>query len=262
MAESCVQDVEQPSTESNSTLSELSKTVSKSISTRSSPLDEAGDRTTARDTARSSRRVSLNVTLTDSKTMASNAGSAGTSTRVSPQPDQSAAAYGTRSRHRGVNRPNYAEDKESEMEFEYSITRATHNPDSKPRFSQKKDTHDTSTKKASHDNGNSKPSTASSVTALNEIILATHPAQPESKKRKAPGSSVTTSSSTPSHPPTRKSSTHHSSTRISTRDSSMVVFEKHGRRLRDGCLISDNGNKYKVNGRVMPVSVSQEKQHY
>ena len=257
MADPSKQDTERESANHNPAQPEVSKTTSQSISTRTSSLDESREQIEAPDTTTSSRRVSLNAISTAPRTLSSTADSPNTSARVSPQPDQSAAAYGTRSRHRGVNRPNYAEDKESEMEFEYSISRSSNNPDSKSRPSQKKDIHDAGAKKASNTDADPKGSTASIIPASKETTVAAHPPQPESRKRKAPGSSANAAPTTPSHLPTRKASSHHSSTRPSARGSNMISFEKHGRRLKDGCLIADDSKKYTVNGMLWIICIAK-----
>ncbi|PQE20132.1 hypothetical protein CJF30_00001455 [Rutstroemia sp. NJR-2017a BBW] len=179
------------------------------------------------------------------------------------------AAYGTRSRNRtGTARPNYAEDKEMDVDIE--IAAAMKEGRKGPRGK------DTSTSNPT-DNGksiaaakqNGAPETEQPAPPLNhnkEQIPGTStfsanpttaPSQP-SKKRKAPGQSATVAAqpSPPNPPQNGVSAPATTRTAASTslvggfRESNMLSFDNCGGRLRDKKLVADDGTVFQVNDHV------------
>ena len=171
-----------------------------------------------------------------------------------------ASPYGTRSRNRASNsRPNYAEDKDTEMDFEYTTSRtsqASAAPASQPM--QRKISSGSYGKKNTANNVAPRGANVAAAAALKEPIPGTSSFSvndSQSKKRKAPGSSATTNpaSSSSQQPPsssTRKSSQSANLNQSAYRDSNVVTFENNGAYLSHGSLTADDKTKYRVNGEA------------
>lgn len=174
-----------------------------------------------------------------------------------------ASPYGTRSRNRATNaRPNYAEDKDSEMDFEYTTSRASHA--SAPTTSQpmqRKTSSGSHGRKSTTTNVNHKvhATPPSAATAPREPIPGTSSFSvndSQSKKRKAPGSGATVAhtsaaSQAPHSSTSRKAAQHSAATSSASRENNMVTFESSGAYLSHGCLTADDKTKYKVNGECI-----------
>jgi len=183
-----------------------------------------------------------------------------------------ASPYGTRSRNRaGVSRPNYAEDRETEMEFEVQpageddtrkVARASagdprsttaHEPATIRRGTQVD--YNTNGQVLSKDHI---PGT-STFSANPAATVSTQP----SKKRKANGQPVPNSANTllpiinsassGSQTNTRRASI---ATQFATgfRESNMLSFENCAGRLKDGKLVADDGTMLAVNGMQRLIS--------
>jgi hypothetical protein len=183
-----------------------------------------------------------------------------------------ASPYGTRSRNRaGVSRPNYAEDRETEMEFEGS---PPGEDDTRKAVragagdSRSTATQDAATiRKGLQVDYNTNGQTLSKDYIPGTSTFSANPsaaaaAQP-SKKRKANGQPVTSSSNTllpiinsassGSQTNTRRASIATQSV-TSFRESNMLSFENCAGRLKDGKLVADDGTTLGVNGkqRLLP----------
>jgi hypothetical protein len=242
---------------------EESKSNATSSPTRTSPA-ESREQTVTSESAPSSNRVSMG-NPNSSKTMPTSASSNSNSARTSPQPATNHLAstsssngpspYGTRSRNRATNRPNYAEDKESEMDFEYTSNKNSQNSTSTSQTSQpmqRKSSTGVQSKKATPNVSSAKAApTAPAVVPKDPIPgTSTFSVNAESKKRKAPGGNTPTTSSPAqtTAPTTRKSSHSGPSPSPGGKWTNMVSFETHGTTLSNGCLIADDKTKFKVNG--------------
>lgn len=180
--------------------------------------------------------------------------------------------YGTRSRNRaGASRPNYAEDRETEMEFEAQPaveddTRKTGRSgagDSRSASGQDA----TTIRKGLQVDHNNNGQTVSKDYIPGTSTFSANPtaavaAQP-SKKRKANGQPVPSSSNTllPIINPT--SSVSQTNTRRASvatqsatgvRESNMLSFENCAGRLKDGKLVADDGTTLGVNGKQARIS--------
>lgn len=204
----------------------------------------------------------------EQRTLASEPMTASTSTSslLSIKDPEIAAPYGTRStRNRGgASRPNYAEDREMEMDFEYHAS--AKDADGK--------------KKAQHGDANapSDPSLHYGRRAGGEVIFngtttmskehipgtSTFSANPSpsgpppSKKRKA----VPAAASTQANIPIAQNGIAHGNTSTrgayvaaqassGIRDTNMLSFEGCGARLKNGKLVADDGTILEVNGRLI-----------
>ena len=178
-----------------------------------------------------------------------------------------AAPYGTRSRNRaGVSRPNYAEDKEMDIEFEIQppakeddTRKAARSLDARPNVLESA---------ASGATGRKTTGIVPDPNSAAQLILKDHipgtstfsanipgvnPAQP-SKKRKAPANPA---SSTPngSHSTgnTGTAAANGKSTlpqnSLAYKESFMLSFDNCGARLQSGKLIADDGTTLGINGR-------------
>lgn len=172
------------------------------------------------------------------------------------------ASYGTRSRNRTSGaRPNYAEDKDLEMDVD--VNGANHTESSVKKASQPSlgpgATEDKVTGSSSSNrrggfatvNGNSaaNPQTASSSkdgtpSTTSGGNSASQTSTAPSKKRKQPGTHVTTSTaSTSAQPPSR---TRGASAAYA--ESNMMSFERSGGYLKNGKLKADDGTVLSING--------------
>ena len=172
------------------------------------------------------------------------------------------ATYGTRSRGRNAPRPNYAEDRDLEMDIDTSATSKSakrtsgvalnnivngSNPDEKT----------SSTQPRKSLNGNANGANGSAKDAIPGT--SSFSARPEDvngsnlRKRKQPAS-------TPNLTPTSGSAAKKIFT-SAPGDSeggyftNMMSFESHGPYLQDGKLIADDGTTFGLNGLFPPLSV-------
>lgn len=179
-----------------------------------------------------------------------------------------AAPYGTRStRNRGgASRPNYAEDREIEMDFEYQNSAKDNDAKKKSQQAAANTPFDQSLQ-------NARKSVADAVfngtnTLSKEHIPGTstfsaNPSPsdpPPSKKRKAAAAPATSTQGTPV-PISQGMSYGQATTRgaahvaaqagVVIRDSNMLSFDGSGARLKDGTLVADDGTVLKVNGMLL-----------
>ena len=240
-------------------------------SAHSTPRSLSRERVTPSEQSTSlAARVSL-PDSTPADRMLPSVSSKSTSANASPQPTAShlagsattgASPYGTRSRNRATNsRPNYAEDKDTEMEFEYTAGKLAQNsttPASQPM--QRKISSGSYGRKSTVNNHNTAKAAAGvpPSAAPKEPIPGTSSFSvndQQSKKRKAPGTSAAAvQTSTPSQQPpsssTRKSTRPTNPTSSALRNNNVVTFESSGAYLSHGCLVADDKTKYKVNGEL------------
>ena len=174
--------------------------------------------------------------------------------------------YGTRSRNRNVSsRPNYAEDRENEMDYEWTSSKKSKAAADGAAVAQTLE-NEKNTPQSRRGAGSAmatKLSAAASATALQppkDNIPGTSsfavngeansglPAQ--TRKRKAPGSGNTQPASAPqaSFSTTRKASYHHAA--AMSRDSNMVSFDDCGAYLQHGVLVADDKTRFSVNGEL------------
>lgn len=199
---------------------------------------------------------------------ASNSTSSHPSTKDAPLSSIVSIPYGTRSsRNRtGASRPNYAEDKELDAEFEVSSVRENNGRKGKQATEQANiDTSRpaTNTRKAAE------PEPVQSVSVQNITKdpipgTSTFSAKPapsssigsSSKKRKAPSQASTAQSqhqvqSHGSNTPRTNMVTHYPSV---LQDSNMLSFEACGARLNNGNqLVADDGTILEVNGEMTAI---------
>lgn len=178
--------------------------------------------------------------------------------------------YGTRSRNRTGNaRPNYAEDREVDAEYEWSSGKKSHagggsGTSSQAQGGENDKSVGVSTRRSSTTNSGS---TASKVVATNaskdgipgmssfslnsDSGVASLPAT--SKKRKTPGGGVSqsvalpTSGNSVSHGAARRAATAASS--ASYRETNMLTFENCRGYLKNGKLKADDGTVLGINGK-------------
>jgi hypothetical protein len=179
-----------------------------------------------------------------------------------------AAPYGTRSRNRtGISRPNYAEDKELDAEFEVAASskdgrKATRGID--PASATATDA-GRSAINARKTQASEYDQISSVQNSLKEAIPGTSnfSASPttnalagqSSKKRKANGTSTTNNvqqqsqlSSQVSAPAVSRRASLALPGLIGSRETNMLSFETCGNRLKDNKLIADDGTVLEVNG--------------
>ena len=175
--------------------------------------------------------------------------------------------YGTRSRNRtGSTRPNYAEDRELEMDYEWSSKKShsastTSNPPQALELDKALGSGSRRSTTAPGGSGTAKAATAG-VSISKDFIpgMSTFSvnsdsstnATPSSKKRKAPGGSsngATASGSGLSHAQTRKASHAIPSGGACRREANMFSFETSQGYLRNGKLKADDGTLFAVNGK-------------
>ncbi|KAH0544478.1 hypothetical protein FGG08_001376 [Glutinoglossum americanum] len=175
----------------------------------------------------------------------------------------SASPYGTRSRNRTTaSRPNYAEDKESEMDYEYTSKTA---PTIDPPSTDSGRPSGVSTRRASAvaNGATAMAATNSSGSASSKDHIpgtssfsanpSTNTGPSQSKKRKATGSVNAAPSpngpATSSHAMTRKASTVAASAG-GARESNMFTFENCQGYLKNGKLKADDGTLLALNDHV------------
>jgi hypothetical protein len=183
-----------------------------------------------------------------------------------------ASPYGTRSRNRaGVSRPNYAEDRETEMEFEIQptgeddIQKVVRASAGDPRSTTTQDpaTIRRGTQVDYNTNGQVLSKDHIPGTSTFSANPAAAVATQTSKKRKANGQPVPSSANTLLPIINSASSGSQTNTRrasIATqsvtggRESNMLSFENCAGRLKDGKLVADDGTTLGVNGMQRPIS--------
>lgn len=174
--------------------------------------------------------------------------------------------YGTRSRNRtSNNRPNYAEDREMDGEYEWPPNKK-HQPTSTTIGSARLD--DVDKPAPSHQRRSVQVATGSAIgkaggagaTASKDHIPGLSsfsvnsdtntPSQSQSKKRKQPGSLLTSTniSGTNSVASSHRASSHAVPASVAGRETMMLTFEKSQAYLKHGKLIADDGTRLAVNG--------------
>ena len=222
------------------------------------------------------RTSSLNSELVESTKMPSTtpshpvtaiSSSTNTAQHTPNPPDSTGASpYGTRSRNRTGNaRPNYAEDRENEMDYEYTSIKknpsstaasSTQNTDvdkTPTTHGRRSAVNGTTAVKAA---GTATPTTKEQIPGTSSFsVVAENGSQSQSRKRKAPGggtASVAASTPTASSTHTRRTTNPAPIISRETRDTNMVSFENSQRLLSDGQLVADDKTHFKVNGKCLP----------
>ena len=200
--------------------------------------------------------------------------SSSSSTTAMPTPHLNEAVgpspYGTRSRNRNVNnRPNYAEDRELDMDYEWtSAKKASTDPvttfSTTPPENERRSTNGGRRSLTAGINGSSTGragvqgsgiSSKDYIPGMSTFSVNSETSTSQSKKRKAPGNQSSSSSVTPQ----RRSST--TSTRrtglpnasnVVSRETNMLTFESSQGFLKDGLLVADDGTRLEVNGMLGP----------
>ncbi|SPN97114.1 related to PHD finger protein [Cephalotrichum gorgonifer] len=192
---------------------------------------------------------------------------------ASAEASSASSPYGTRSRHRsGNSRPNYAEDKEMDFEYDYNPSKKDSEPKKSTRLAQtpaltgsetqrpngpsRRTTSDDSKITSSHHGANDEIST--SQQAPTQVGNGSGGSQPASKKRKAAAHSR---NSTPAPQPsqqqgsatTKKSASSQSQAQISGRtfsETNMLTFADCNAMPKDGKLVADDGTVLAPNDYV------------
>lgn len=211
-----------------------------------------------------------NARATESQPMtASNSTSSNPSTKEGgANGTGSAAPYGTRSRNRTGNpRPNYAEDKEIDAEFELPAAAKEVNGRKAARAADQASVPEIG-RSANTTRKNPSPESDQVVTVQSHYkepipgtsTFSANPAQSNqtSRKRKATGQPATTTFQTQlqvpvqnvptTQPPTRKASMA-AQVAAGFRESNMLSFEDCGGRLNGKKLVADDGTVLEVNGK-------------
>ncbi|KAG8526969.1 uncharacterized protein KY384_008398 [Bacidia gigantensis] len=177
------------------------------------------------------------------------------------------APYGTRSRNRtGNSRPNYAEDRDPDMDFEYHSKKKTQTT-APPSLQAAFDTDKSSGSNTRRSSGAAAPAQASAAKAalsnavkdnlpgmssfsVNPDMSNSPPAPPISRKRKAPGAAplghAVSSNTSPASTTTRRAA---SGTPVLGRTTNLMTFESCRRYVKNGKLKSDDGTILSVNGK-------------
>lgn len=175
--------------------------------------------------------------------------------------------YGTRSRNRtGTSRPNYAEDRELDTEYEWSSTKKPHTSLASSASAQVQPTDSERLSGVS----TRRSSTTASTTPVNKQAGINTPkeqipgmssfllnpetatsAPPQSRKRKAPGSLVTSSAPNGGDQAVSLPRKQASIAAVNgVRETNMMSFEGSQAYLKDGKLMADDGTTLEVNGMV------------
>ena len=162
--------------------------------------------------------------------------------------DNAASGYGTRSRNRTGGRPNYAEDKELDLEIE-ALTKPSR---SSKRSIAASDQQPATTGSASMDGGAASDKPSDYITPSTTTVAA---APAASKKRKHPGSNHTVA------PTTVTTSTPRAKTITSVPfkgyvETNMMSFLRCGSRLNaKRQLVADDGTTIQANGKPVPSTI-------
>lgn len=176
-----------------------------------------------------------------------------------PASASAAAPYGTRSRGRNAPRPNYAEDRDIEMEFDVAPAKQagnkrnsgvglTTNVVNGSKSDSEKSSPVQPRKTVTNGTANSTPKESipgtSSFSARPEDVNGTSSA----RKRKQPASSTPTSSSTTGGNPAKRVFTAAPGDSDGGYFTNMMSFEASGPHLKDGQIKADDGTTLAVNG--------------
>ena len=189
--------------------------------------------------------VALTLDVPQSQPMTATASTSSQNPNADDGDPDAAATYGTRSRNRpGLSRPNYADDKELDMEIEAAgrISKGTFK------------------KASSNHNADTAPASLG-FAAINSVSIANGepatqantatPAPAPSKKRKQPGSNAVSSSATPSYNVGPRSKTVHSAANYV--ETNMMSFSRCGGMLNTKQqLVADDGTTIAPNGSSPP----------
>lgn len=196
-----------------------------------------------------------------------------TSRKPSPHKDTSASAsasaagdpngpspYGTRSRNRTASRPNYAEDHDDQMDFEYTNGKKTQDKAAAAAKPQDAEMQKTPSAQGRRGPG-AKAAAAKSVEppangndgqkipGTSTFAVKEEPGPTTGKKRKAPSTSAQTTA--PAPPPAKRRASAMANNARTPRESAMVTFTDTGARLQpDGGLLGDDGIVYRANDYV------------
>ena len=212
--------------------------------------------------------ANLGMSPQPSQTMIQSSSSLPTAHTSNPNEMAGPSPYGTRSRNRtGSYRPNYAEDRELDVDCEWSSSKKSHPTSTAANQPQAIDTEKTSSTGTRRQTANSVASAAvkagptgatnskdfipgmSTFSVHSEASVNT---PPHSRKRKAPGSNSTannTSGHVSTHSATRKAS-HAIPSVGGPRESNMFSFEISQGYLKHGKLKADDGTLFGVNGML------------
>ena len=177
-----------------------------------------------------------------------------------------ASPYGTRSRNRtGNSRPNYAEDRDPDMDFEFSANRKPHamTPADKERSSGTNTRRSSNAAvptppqaiaKAASPSSSRDPLPGMSSFSLSGENGSEHAAPVPSRKRKAPGATpgtqhVAPTPSTSAAAPIRKASS--SAAVLGARASNLMSFASCRGYLKNGKLKADDGTILSVDGTLI-----------
>ena len=189
--------------------------------------------------------AALTLDVPQSQPMTANPSASSQNPSADDGDPDAAATYGTRSRNRpGISRPNYADDKELDMEIEAA-----------GRISK-----GTSKKAPSNYNADAAPASLG-FAAINSVSIANGepaaqsntatPAPAPSKKRKQPGSNAVSSSGTPSYNVVPRSKAVHSAANYV--ETNMMSFSHCGGMLNSKQqLVADDGTSMAANGLSSP----------
>jgi len=174
--------------------------------------------------------------------------------------------YGTRSRNRtSNNRPNYAEDREMDGEYEWPPNKK-HQPTSttvgsarldevdKPGPSHRRRSVQGATGSAiGKAGGAGAPASKDQIPGMSSFPVNSDtntPSQTQSKKRKQPGSRLTSTniSGTSSVSSSHRASSHAVPASVAGRETMMLTFEKSQAYLKHGKLSADDGTRLAING--------------
>ncbi|KAI9372788.1 hypothetical protein BJX61DRAFT_552666 [Aspergillus egyptiacus] len=199
---------------------------------------------------------SANVNDSPSRPMTASASPFDATPTEPPSTSATPAPYGTRSRGRNAPRPNYAEDRDIDVDLEIQ------NPTSKSSKRGGASINSANGSKVDGEKSSGRKSTTaangSNSTPSKDGIPGTSSflAKPDeansssnsSRKRKQPASSTTPTSTTENAP--KKLFTTAPGVTPGQGDSNMVTFDNRGARLKGGKLIADDGTTYAVNDHV------------
>lgn len=227
-------------------------------------LDAPYSSTVNPTTSKSSENGRPTMRAEDSEPMsASNSASSGFSVKdVNTGVGSSAIPYGTRSRNRtGASRPNYAEDKEMDAEFE---TYPSLNGRKAVRANDGANTAEVGSSvtpqqlPTTSDHSHPTPSHYREPIPGTSTFSANPTAAANSKKRKAATQALSTPHQLQAPIPgasTSQSAIRRSSTAAPTtvgfRDSNMLSFDQCGGQLKGKKLIADDGTVLEVNGNIL-----------
>ena len=192
-----------------------------------------------------------------SQTMVQSTSSSPSAQAPSSNEQAGPSPYGTRSRNRtGSSRPNYAEDRELEMDYEWGSSRRAASTTSNGL--QAIDTDKASGPSGKRPTPHAAPTPANKGAAsmtvtkdlpgMSTFSVNSDANAPQSKKRKMAGSTTSVHHATSAS--NRKSSYTMSSAVNNTRESNMFSFEISQGYLKNSKLEADDGTLFSVNGKI------------